>query len=306
LSVGGERRRWQASLGLAVVLALFALGEPAGAGAVGRSTWESSAFCAPKKPIRDFGLSALPEVDEIPDSISGRLPFAPRSVSVYGGGQFNHVLTSAQSVGYGFSERNFDGTVRLNWTLNAQMWALGRGGRPAREVDSESLYIDRLDAADQPHLELEPASKRGFYRFDIQFIDRSGAQLGAYGFYVKVVRPVWRVKLGLQRHRYRPGQLVLSRLENFGTEAMSYGEGFAVQRFDAGRWIASPELTPDGELLWLGVSPPGYVGICNAVSLPKDLEPGRYRVVKQVSRLGNSRHAHDYRVVAPFSVRPRA
>jgi hypothetical protein len=87
---------------------------------------------------------------------------------------------------------------------------------------------------------------------------------------------------------------------------MYYGEGFAVQRFDAGRWVASPELTPDGELLWLGVSPPGYIGICNAVSLSNDVEPGRYRIVKHVERLGNPHHDRDYRLVAPFTVGPRA
>ena len=285
---------------LAAALAVLALTAGAGpAGATNPFNFGNPAFCEPRKPLRDFGLSRLPPVRELP--LDGELPFARPNVNVYSAPSAR-VLTEQGSFGYGFSEENFEGTVRLDWTVTAQMWLLGRRGAPVREVDGESLFIGDLDAGEQPHLTVDTLGKRGFYRFDIQFTDRNGAQLGAYSSYLKVTRPFWKARLGLDRRVYRPGQLVISRPENLGTEGMSYGESFGVQRREDGDWVPAPALQPDGWLLWLGISGPGAPGRCSALRLPRDVQPGRYRIVKEVTRLeqGSDRI---YSLATPFRVR---
>jgi len=258
------------------------------------------AFCVPKKPARDFGFSQLPPVRSAP--YDGDLPFAPPNVNVYGGSLLGEVAPQRTSSGFGFSEENERGTVHLGWTVTMQMWRLGGRGVPLREVDSETLFIGELDAADQPHISVDTLGGRGFYRADVQFTDEDGTQLGAYSSYVKVVRPFWKARLRLDRHAYRPGQKVLSRLENLGTRTMTYGEEFEVQRLADGRWVAAPDLTPNGWLLWLGVSGPGAYGLCNSVRLPQDVAPGRYRIVKPVEESVPHRRDRLRRLVAPFLV----
>jgi len=257
-------------------------------------------FCAPKRPARDFGFSRLPPVREVP--VDGQLPFARPNVSVYEGGPLGRVATERGSFGYGFSEENFGGTVRLDWTVTMQMWLLGRSGKPLQEVDSETLQIGELDAAEQPYISVETRSRRGFYRADIQFADKTGARLGAYSAYVKVARPFWKARLRLDRRVYRPGQRVFSRPENLGTRTMTYGEDFTVQRRRGGRWAAAPELTPNGWLLWLGVGGPGSTGICSATQVPADEAPGRYRIVKPVTELIPRGPDLARRLVAPFRI----
>jgi hypothetical protein len=235
---------------------------------------------------------------EVP--FDGQLPFARPNVNIYG--SLGHLLTARGSVGYGFSEENYEGTVRLDWTVTMQMWQLGARGRPLREVDDETLYIGELSAADQPHIAVETLGKRGFYRADIQFADKDGRPLGAYSSYVKVMRPIWKARLKIDRRVFEPGQTVHSRPENLGTRTMTYGENFEVQRMQDGDWVDAPDLTPNGWLLWLGVGGPGSPGFCNFLALPKDVAPGRYRVVKPVTELVTGGRDRPHRLVAPFLV----
>jgi len=260
----------------------------------------ASGFCAPKQPARDFGLSRLPPVREVP--FDGQLPFSRPNVNIYGSDRFGRVLNARGSVGYGFSEENYEGTVRLDWTVTMQMWLLGGHGRPLREVDDETLYIGELSAADQPHIAVETLGRRGFYRADIQFADKDGKPLGAYSAYAKVVRPFWKARLKIDRRAYEPGQTVHSWPENLGTRTMTYGESFEVQRMQDGDWVDAPELTPNGWLLWLGVAAPGLSGQCSSVALPKDVAPGHYRIVKPVTELVTRGRDRPHRLVAPFRV----
>jgi hypothetical protein len=285
---------------LLVVLAVLLASGPGNAHAYNPFNFGNPAFCEPREPLRDFGLSRLPPVREVP--LDGQLPFARPNVNVYGSGS-SRVRSERGSFGYGFSEENYEGTVKLDWTVTAQMWLLGRQGRPLREVGSESLFIGELDAAEQPHISLDTLGKRGFYRFDIQFTDRNGTRLGAYSSYIKVARPFWKAKLGLDRRAYRPGQLVISRPENFGTESMSFGADFSVQRWEDGDWVPAQQLQPGGFLLWLGIAGPGAPGRCSALELPRDVQAGRYRIVKPVTRLAPGRD-RSYFLTAPFRVRP--
>lgn len=285
---------------LGIVLAVAAMAAGAGdARAYDPFTLGNPAFCEPKEPVRDFGFSRLPPVRTVP--VDGQLPFARPNVNIYGSSP-RVVLDRRGSIGYGFSEENFSGTVRLDWTVTAQMWLLGRRGKPVREVDAETLVIGELDAGDQPHISTETLGRRGFYRFDIQFTDRDGNQLGAYSAYVRVARSFWKARLKLDRRIYRAGRRVFARLENLGTRTMTYGEFYAVQRRVRGGWVAAPELTPNGSLLWLGIAGPGAIGRCNAPRLPRDVEPGRYRIVKTVTELVPKRRDRVHHLVAPFRV----
>lgn len=282
LSARWVRWEWVAwgGLGLLVTAVLLTM-VPTGSAMANPSTHGDPAFCAPKKPVRDFGFSKLPAVREVPESAES---LGYGAVSIYGG--WLRVRPEPVPFGYGFSEDNYRGVVPLNWTVTSQLWTTDRHGTPIREVDSQELFIGDLSASRQPHIEVNPLDgRRGFYRFDMQIVDKSGGAIGSYGAYFKVVRPAWRPKLGLSRDALRPGQRLLIRVENYGSEIVTYGESFRVQRFEDGAWVPAADLSRNLWLSWLGGLIPGGTGQCNSLSLPSDTPPGRYRIVKQVGTI---------------------
>lgn len=172
--------------------------------------------------LRDFGLSKLPQVREAPETAED---LGRPAVSIHGA--FTPVMSKPGSFGYGFNEDNYSRPVKLDWTVTAQLWAVGPRGGAFREVD-----YTRLSAPTAP-------TSRSYGRFG-------------------------NVRLSLSQHSARPGQRILSRVENFGSETLSYGEEFSVQRFDAGRWMPAPELVEqEAWFAWLGYLGAGGSGRCS-------------------------------------------
>jgi hypothetical protein len=261
-------------------------------------TYGNPAFCSPKEPVWDFGLSKLPAVPEAPESFKA---LGHGAVTVHGG--WSRVMPRPVPFGYGFSEHAYSGGgVRLDWTVTAQLWTIDRHGTALQEVDREKLFIGNLSAANQPHIAVDPPeSRRGFYRFDMQIADKSGAKIGSYGAYFRVVRPFWRPKLRLTRDVVRPGQRLLIRVENHGSETITYGESFRVQRYEEGAWVEGLDLRRRRWFLWLGFLQPGGAGRCSALVLPTDTPPGRYRIVKSV-RTERWPKGREITLAAPFEV----
>ncbi len=220
------------------------------------------------------------------------------SLAILGG----PILPVGQSFGYGLWSENYGGRTPLGWTLRARMFAASRSGEIGREVDHEELKVRTISAADEVKLYLDPHRRPGFYRYDLEILDDAGKLLGAYSRYLKVFgRPFWKVKLGLNGHRFRPGQLVLSRIENLGTEQVMYGEEFRVQRFEEGSW-ESVSNGRQGWQLWLGMLGPGASGSCTSFRIPRDFEPGLYRILKEVGPEPWPRGKRSYYLTAPFEV----
>jgi hypothetical protein len=112
-----------------------------------------------------------------------------------------------------------------------------------------------------------------------------------------------------------PGQPVGVAVRNLGRESLSYGLGLEVERWDGGEWRnATRAVYGPGPVAFpaigLGV-PPGHVsgprhgtGLFDGVTLPRDLEPGRYRFVKKVSGEGPRSQGHrGIQLNASFRVR---
>lgn len=235
-------------------------------------------FCPPQEPIRDFGFSELPPVREVPESAK-QLGYGAVSIST----AWRRVMPEPESFGFGFSEHSYtDRGVRLDWTVTAQLWTIDRHGTTFREVDREKLFIGRLRTTHQPDIYVDPLkNRRGFYRFDMQIVNRGGKLMGSYSAYFKVVRPSWKPKLQLDRGVVQPGEQLLIRLENHGSEVVSYTEPFAVQRMEGERWMRAHDLTRRLWAKWLRFMGPGGSS-CDSLSLPIDVPPGAYRVVKVV------------------------
>jgi hypothetical protein len=282
----------------ALLLLVLATAAPASAGAA-TSPFGSSSFCALTEPVRDFGLSKLPPLRGIPES--GDLPFGPKTVSL---GVFEGpVLPVGASFGFELHSENIGGRTPLHWTVTARLYRVNLKGESVRKVGERRLRIRTIGAGDERDFHLGPFPRAGFYRYDFEILDEDGKKLGAFGQYVKAFENFyWKARLSLARDVFSPGQRVLARIENLGTETVSYGEPLHVQQLEGGSWISRSELAPGPWRMWLGLLAPGRTGRCNRLYLPEDLLPGRYRVLKSVGSGRGSADRSFRQLAAPFDV----
>lgn len=200
--------------------------------------------------------------------------------------------------GYELSSDNWRGHTPLNWTLSARMMQVNRHGRPLREVDQTTIRVRTIDYHKDRALYLE-APGPGFYLYELRIAGKRSAKLAHYQRYLRVVRKVWNVRLGLNRQRFKPGQTVLSRIDNFGSERASFGDGVGVQRRVGDRWVRARDMPPIFLEMWEAWAPPAETAGCIPFELPADFPSGQYRIVKRVGRADGKSGAW---LTAPFEV----
>lgn len=104
-----------------------------------------------------------------------------------------------------------------------------------------------------------------------------------------------QVRLQLTRTEAQPGERIALIVVNDGDKQVRYGVATRFQRYHRGRWINAMRAVygrkrPLVRLILLYAPPHGRGGPTglDAVVLPTDLRPGRYRAVKRV-RIGPRR-----------------
>lgn len=255
------------------------------------------AFCGEASLVRDFGLGRFPPVQEPPRS--GDLPFGPKTVSLVSSNG-DPILHPGEDYGYQLFSENYRGHTQLHWRLNARLMSVDRAGRVLREVDRKTVPVRMIGSGEEWRVDLRPPHRLGVYRYDLRITSRSGAELAHYEQYLRVVRLLWGVRLGLNKSRFKPGETVLSRIENLGSDDPIYGAYFKVQQRVGGRWVHPPALPRIGSWdAWSASVPPGETGRCNAIWLPADMPDGHYRMIKDV---GDPEEERGATLVAPFEV----
>jgi hypothetical protein len=297
---GGRGTKSIAWLAAAVVSVLLAAG-PAPAAAPGveePQDYGNPAFCAPAEPVADFGLSALPSVHESP--AFGDLPFGPKTVSLELSA--GPVLAPGESVGFWLHSSNLKGRTPLRWVLRSRIHLVDEAGGPGPVVARDSIRVRTIDAAREVKTFLTPPRAPGFYLYEIEIADFTGKTLAVYDRYLRVERAFWDAKLGLSATELRPGEQLLVRLENLGTEWIEFGEELRLQAHRGGEWTGIGVPGRAGWLLWGGSLMPGRSWSCSAIDLPRSFPPGRYRIVKQVYRQISATNTRTYWLSAPFTV----
>jgi hypothetical protein len=283
---------------LAAALAMLLLAGPAAAGQSGAR--EGAGFCASPAP-RDYSapLDRLPRIRRIPDS--GQLPFGPRHLSFYPTYLYAPVIVGGGSFGYSFFDEDFSRTLRLDWTLRAQLFRIDGKGRPVEEIDHRQIEVGKVEDAYPVDLRLELPPQPGNYRVDVEFLDSDGRLLGKLGEYLRVVRPWTKARLGISGRHFNAGDVVRTRIENIGTTVVNSGAFYAVQRRTAGAWRNVPGVTPEVWPLYASIIGPGGTGECGGFRIPADLPPGRYRVLKTAGS-GYGRDSQALRLTASFDI----
>ncbi len=256
------------------------------------------AFCEPRKPVEDFGLSELPATHEVPES--GDLPFGPKTISLQLAA--GPVLAPGESVGFWLYSSNFSGHTPLHWVLRDRIRLADASGRVGEVAARGHTRVRTINAGTEVKLFLRPPRSLGFYRYDIEIVDFDGKPLAKYSRYIRVERKFWDARLGLDHDEFQPGGQVLSRVENFGTEYIAFGEEFGIQRYEGGSWIHVRNPSQSIWFLWLGFAGPGSAGRCSALQLPRDFPAGQYRIVKEVGPSSWPKSKRSYHLTAPFEV----
>jgi len=96
--------------------------------------------------------------------------------------------------------------------------------------------------------------------------------------------PPFRVRLGLNVEAVVPGRSLRLRVENRGSESVTYGYAYRLARRKDGLWVNQPVGPFLGAKLF---APAGTAGPCQEVHISRDTLPGLYRVTKKILSAGS-------------------
>jgi hypothetical protein len=274
-----------ASLGAAVI-GTGLVGGPAAA--------QMSGSSCPTVRTRDFAaaMRGFPAIRHVP--ASGHFPFGPRKMSITPLG--SAVQAGRGRIGFriGLFPRS-GARHHLGWAIHLDVTRLSANGAERRPVaerlirPNHSQEVGREEASIGALVSGVPA----YYRLDIAIDSASGAVLGNYSEYVRVVPPTISVKLALNGDVFRPGDLLVSRIENRGTVGVNFQPVQPrLERETPAGWRTVPQEKQSS----IGVGMRVFVvgggaGPCNGLRLPTNLPVGRYRVSETVAARSHSVHA---------------
>lgn len=281
-----------AGLGVAVMVTGLA-GRPAVA--------QMSGSSCPTVKTRDLAaaMRGFPAIRHVP--ASGRFPFGPRKMRITP--VESPVQAGRGRVGFRIGLFPMSGTRRrLGWAIHLRVIRLSAHGAERGSVAERrirlihSQEVGREEASIGALVSGTPA----FYRLDMAIDSASGAVLGSYSEYVRVVVPTINVRLALDGDLFRPGDLLAIRIENRGTVGIAFQPvHLRLERETSAGWRAIPQERPPSfgaarQVFVVG----GGAGPCDGLRLPTNLPAGRFRVSELVAARSHSVH-----VRAGFRVR---
>jgi hypothetical protein len=206
--------------------------------------------------------------------------FKPRGVSI--NGHYDQLLPGGGSLGF-YIYYSGRPAVRLNWLVTAKLAGVDRRGQILSVVDGKQKAIRRPASDSSNDFSFEVPGKPALYKTTLTIRKLSGELLGRYGQYARVLEPKSETRLHLSATSVHPGEALYARVENLGTELVSYGVPYAIDAFDGATWAPAPQSPKGPWILPLLHSAPGYSENCSRFLIPTDMAPGLYRFVKDVT-----------------------
>jgi hypothetical protein len=225
-------------------------------------------------------ISEMQPIPKVPKS--GRLPFGPPGLllEVDGG----PVLIGPSTIGFTLfrKSRLSKSSPKQELTAKIKLSMVRRDGKPIRVLRARRQQLAPILKGSEKRLSFgfRISRRSAFYRVDGYFLDDSGARVGHYAAYFRVVPSRSRVRLASSSSPLRGGE-VLWRIENLGTIHVSFGKEFEIERNEGGHWIHDG-LTPQGFPGVGFVMGAGAASQCESLLLSADMPSGRYRIRKPV------------------------
>ncbi|HYJ23127.1 MAG TPA: immunoglobulin-like domain-containing protein [Solirubrobacterales bacterium] len=270
-------RRRASTLAAAAIAALALAGATPAVGAV---TYETApaGFCR-STLLRDY----LTPLDRLPKlrspSPSGRLDFGPRSIRLQ---PLPALLVGGGTIGYKLFLSEGARTQHPDWTVVTALARVNWRGRSAEAHSHARRQVTTVSSSREAGVDFRVNRYPAPYLLTISFRDKTGKELGEYGFYFRVVKATANARLGLSGTAYRPGSTVFARVENLGSSPVTFGAPYAIERPEGTAWVKAPE-SPKGPwimpLFWTlgGMTEQG----CQGFWIPPTMPPGRYRISKE-------------------------
>lgn len=243
-------------------------------------------FCG-ARTAKDYlrPLAMMAPIHHVPTS--GKLPFAPAGLTLEPRG--GALAVGGGPVGFGFSDDAIGQVRHLNWNVLAQLHEVNARGALVTILGAKRRRIGSMQGDKIKDLLFQLPARPAFYRVDILFRHiRTGHVLGEFSNYVRVVRPRFDAGLITSLSVVHWGEVVSTRLANFGTETISSISpdwGFAVQRFDGQEWVpAASNPAPKKQKPLVQKLTAGQMDDCVHFRVSSSEEPGRYRFSMVVSR----------------------
>lgn len=287
-----------------VLLALIVVGcawSLAAASAPVSAAASGTGFCE-GQVLRDY-LGPLERMPKLPALRGGgRLPFAAANVAV---DLDRRLLAGGGRAGFSLGLRHRRRRAHPNWTVTATLARVDWRGRRIRRVGRIVRRVRKIDRRTAPSFRFHVGGTPAAYRLIATFRSPSGRRLGRFGAYYRVVKPTEFVRLTPEVTTYRPGETAQARLENFGSEPLSIGVDFGVERWDGSAWVPATGAPVYFPAIGYRLPAGGTSPFCFDYAIPADAAPGSYRIAKRVyfpaSAGGGQRRE---RLYAEFEVLP--
>ena len=242
--------------------------------------------CANRKLVDyERPLRRMRPIPRIPDS--NRVPFGPRGLRLSRSSA--PVFVGPDTVGFQITNASTENTKRWQgWVATSALFTVNGTGKTLQQVRSRRQSLRDLFRGRIENLGLgsfRVSALPQYYRLEVLF-QHQGKVAGRYAEYLRVLPQRVDVRLGLRDTTVQPGQHLVWRVENYGTTIVEFGLSFKVERYTPDGWVIDP-ITPAGFPqigFYIGA---GIAGRCESLSLPIDMEPGRYRLTKDVFAAGN-------------------
>ncbi len=246
-----------------------------GFGAALASANPAAGYCS-SPAIGGYGapLRHLPPMRRPP--LGRSLPFGPAGLQLIQSGdtRLGPLVMGGRNFGYVLTNSELAKRVELGWTVEASLFSVNKMGVRAGRVRRSQRYLKSTGTL--LSISLDVPRRVGFYLFDLEF--RQGNKtLGSFGEYLRVLDPLIDVRLGLKRATYSPGDTLVSRLENIGTQDVAYGFGYAIEQLTPAGWLV---VGPSGYAAprYVRVLPAGRASECVSYRIPADMPEGHYRI----------------------------
>jgi hypothetical protein len=180
------------------------------------------------------------------------------------------------------SRRTEAPVLHPNLKLEISVWRVDWRGRPVELLKESHRRVRAIGGEKRLEERFRLPRRPGVYRLTATFQTRTARTLGTAGFYTRLVRPTLDARLRLDASTYARGHVVLARFENLGTTTLMYGAAYRIERFDGGNWVSVPEAPTEFPAIAYFAAPGASGGHCSSFLIPHSLQPGRYRMSKEV------------------------
>jgi hypothetical protein len=242
----------------------------------------ASGFCRGTL-VRDYlkPLRRMRPVRQVP--ASGRLPFGPKGLSLYA---LNRLRVGKGAIGFAFSDEAINQPRRLNWRIETKLMRVDSTGHVVALLATKTRHVGTQEVSTINGQRFVVSGKPSYYRVDITLLRLSGAFLGRYSEYFRVVRPTLHVHVMLSDKSVSPGQVIYARVENVGTKPVLPASRALIEQYEGGVWTqVATALIPGLRSRVRAVLYGGEIGRCVQYRVPVSQPPGRYRFTDKVARL---------------------